>query len=533
MTRGAGYTGADETSPANSALSLGEGVGASRGDQADDRHLRQLVASWGLLADLCFADMLLFVASGNNHATTSAIATQNVLVAPQHFVVAAQVRPTTSQTLYQSDLVGDVVSSLHRPILADAWASATILEGHTHALGTAQPARIECIPVRRNGRVLAVLTREWALDSARRPGRLERTYLDLFEKLAAMVADATFPFAVDDDAHETLRVGDGVVVLDADRRATFASPNAVSALHRMGTYLNAEGRTLEELGLAAIRVERVFVGRLPQFAEVERGEVRPGVLAAGAARVVVAARAMPLIRAGEVSGALVLLRDVTDVRRRDRLLTTKDAQVREVHHRVKNNLQTISALLRLQGRRLHSIEAKQAIEESVRRIRSIALVHETLSRGASEAVPFGEIVRPLVRMVEEGLGSSDRPVEFTVHGDAGDVPAEVATPLAVVLTELLQNAVEHGFPEALGPRRGEVSVTLNNDGSELRVVVRDNGIGLPASFTPANDSSLGLTIVRSLVANELGGVIAFYNGAEGGAVVELRVPMATDPRHAP
>ena len=80
-----------------------------------------------------------------------------------------------------------------------------------------------------------------------------------------------------------------------------------------------------------------------------------------------------------MTGAVVLLRDVSDLRRRDRLLVSKDATIREIHHRVKNNLQTISSLLRLHGRRLESHEARAALEESVRRIRSIALVHETLS----------------------------------------------------------------------------------------------------------------------------------------------------------
>src|SRR3712207_5997493 len=165
------------------------------------------------------------------------------------------------------------------------------------------------------------------------------------------------------------------------------------------------------------------------------------------AEVTVVMRCLPLLAEGVVTGALVLLRDISELRRRDRLLVSMDATIREIHHRVKNNLQTISSLLRLQGRRLDSKEAKAAIEESVRRIRSIALVHETLSRETGDDVSFNEIVRPLVRMVEESLLSPDRPVRVVVEGDAGQLPARIATPLAVVLTELVQNAVDHGFPE--------------------------------------------------------------------------------------
>src|SRR5207253_5321725 len=133
-------------------------------------------------------------------------------------------------------------------------------------------------------------------------------------------------------------------------------------------------------------VRLAFATRLPATEEVER---MPDVI--------VLVRSIPLLDNGRASGALVLMRDVTDLRRRDRLLLSKDATIREVHHRVKNNLQTISSLLRIQGRRLEHEEAKLAIEESVRRIRSIALVHETLSRAAGEELEFDEILRQLTR----------------------------------------------------------------------------------------------------------------------------------------
>ena len=174
-------------------------------------------------------------------------------------------------------------------------------------------------------------------------------------------------------------------------------------------------------------------------------------------------------RGAGVTGGLLLVRDVTEVRKRDKLLLSKDATIREIHHRVKNNLQTISSLLRLQGRRLNSEEAKAAVAESVRRIRTIALVHETLSREPGDDVAFLEIVRPLLRLAEEGLQSPDRPVRFTVQGEGGRLPSTIATPLSVVLTELLQNAVDHGFPE--GSAGGDVVVVLDNADGVLQIRV--------------------------------------------------------------
>ena len=165
---------------------------------------------------------------------------------------------------------------------------------------------------------------------------------------------------------------------------------------------------LAELGFHDGAVRQAFERRVPVIEEVEQG-VDTTLLC----------RCMPVIRADEVIAGVLLVRDVTELRKRDRLLLSKDATIREIHHRVKNNLQTISSLLRLQARRLTNPEAKAAIEESVRRIRSIALVHESLSREPGEDVPFIEIVRPLLRLVEEGLQSPDRPVRFTVQGDGG------------------------------------------------------------------------------------------------------------------
>ena len=252
----------------------------------------------------------------------------------------------------------------------------------------------------------------------------------------------------------------------------------------------------------------------------------------GQADVSVLIRCIPLIDHGTVSGAVVLTRDVSELRRRDRLLLSKDATIREIHHRVKNNLQTISSLLRLQGRRFSSPEAKQAIEESVRRIRAIALVHETLSREAGDDVAFVEIVRPLLRMVEEGMSSEDRPVSFSVDGDAGFLPATVATPLSVVLNELLQNAIDHAFPTELDLQAapGRVVVSLANDGERLQATVIDDGVGIPEDFALESVTGLGLSIVRTLVTSELVGTISLERGsgegARPGTIVRLDVPVA-------
>jgi two-component system, sensor histidine kinase PdtaS len=477
----------------------------TRLDASRQAHLQRLVASWGPLADLCFADLLLFVPIAGEDA--------------RRFVVVGQVRPTTNQTVYRQDFVGELVDDVERPLVARAYKSGEIVEGEINRAPLHDRVRVLCIPVRHQGQVVAVVSRESLPSMGREPGELERTYVDVFDRFGRMIAAGTFPFTADDpEPEEAPRVGDGAIVLDAAGRVEYGSPNAISALHKIGVHANAEGMRLGDLGLDEVAVRTAMAIGAPVTEEIERGQ-----------EVTVLLRCLPLIDEGVVTGALVLLRDISELRRRDRLLISMDATIREIHHRVKNNLQTISSLLRLQSRRLDSPEAKDALEESVRRIRSIALVHETLSRETGDDVQFNDIVRPLVRMVEESLLSPDRPVRVTVDGDAGKLPARVATPLAVVLTELLQNAVDHGYPR--DGDGGGVMVTLENDGNELRLLVTDDGVGLPAGFALEDATGLGLSIVRSLVTSQMEGSIEMRTNPGGrGAGVDVRVPLLINER---
>ncbi|HVE92458.1 MAG TPA: sensor histidine kinase, partial [Actinomycetota bacterium] len=206
-------------------------------------------------------------------------------------------------------------------------------------------------------------------------------------------------------------------------------------------------------------------------------------------------------------------------RRRDRMLMYKDAVIREIHHRVKNNLQTIASLLRLQSRRLTSDEAKDALEESVRRISTIALVHETLSSASSDLVDFAEVVRGVMNMLEDGLGLDQRGVRQEVQGQVGELPAVVATPLALVLTELVQNAAEHAF---VGREGGTITIELERVDASICATVADDGVGMPESFT-WEGAGLGLKIVQALVDHEMKGSLEMERS--GGTTVRVRVPL--------
>jgi two-component sensor histidine kinase/PAS domain-containing protein len=486
-------------------------------DESQLAHLQRLLGTWGILADLSFSDLVLLAPVAAPRGEGDVDTT---------LVVLGQMRPSNSATVVQYDLVGLTVDGGTWPQAVLTVESGEVTRGEVEFDPDDEPVRLHCIPVRHEGNLVAVLARLSA-GAGRRPGHLERIYRDLFERLAIMVAESTFPFPSEEVAtEEAPRVGDGVVLVDEEGQVRYASPNATNALHRMGMYSRIEGRRLTDLGIEESAIEWALASALPVVEEVER---RPDVT--------VLIHCIPLLADGDVTGCLVLLRDVTDVRRLDRLLLSKDAAIREVHHRVKNNLQTISALLRLQARRLPPGGGRVALFEAERRVRSIAIVHEILSREPGDQVPFEEIVTSLIRMAEDSVVLS-RKLSFDVIGSLGEVPADVATPLAVVLAELLQNAVEHAYLDAEGDDDGEmavqavghIQVRLINEPSGLTLEVADDGSGLPPGFDIDASESLGLSIVRDLVRSQLDGTITMRNRSDvqpgyRGTVVTIGLPM--------
>ena len=474
-------------------------------DQVD--HLHLLAAEWQLLSDLSFADLLMWVRAEDMEGT---------------YVCVAQVRPTTGMTAYYDDQVARTLKGDDAEHLTAAYAGRIWREGDPVWFGDT-PARHEAIPVRRepDGPVIAVIARDTNLRTVHGSGRLESNYLTIADDLAQMVTDGSFPPPrLPGETTTAPRVGDGLVRLNAAGKVKYVSPNALSAYRRLGV----SGHLLDEdlAALTAHLADDPFDGgdAVARINSALRGDTPPRkeIEARGAT---VLMRALPLRPVGSPAGALILVRDVTEVRSRDRALMTKDATIREIHHRVKNNLQTVAALLRLQARRVGAPQARAALEESVRRVASIALVHETLSHSSDEAVAFDEIVDRISSMAAE-VAAAESQVRLRRSGSFGVLPAEVATPLVMILNELLQNAVEHAY----GPgQSGEVVLSVERRPKELRVVIADEGRGLPESFRIENSQRLGLQIVRTLATGELRGTIDLRPREGGGTEAVLGVPL--------
>jgi two-component sensor histidine kinase len=458
--------------------------------------LRELVADWQILSDLSFADLILWVPIR-----------KDAMSWPTGYIAVAHIRPTTAATVFANDVIGDEIRWGERTYLDEALSSAEIIRDTEPQQFGDLMIKEETIPVLMDEKVIAVISRHRNSDLMRQPSKLELNYREIAHELYRMVAEGNFPYKDAGSLFDpTPRVGDGLIRIDVNGTISYASPNARSAFSRMGWSNELIGYPLGDIAHQLAREsvdasDESLKGRLSGRA-LRRVEVEnPG----GTIDLIV----LPILAGQDRTGAIVLLNNVTELRRRERELVTKDATIREIHHRVKNNLQTVSALLRLQARRIDNPEASQALNEAVRRIASIALVHETLSGGSDASVGFDDV---LDRLVRHALELTPRLNEVTISrtGQLGSVDPRIATPLALVITELIYNALEHGLED----EGTELTIAIERDGQSAHVTIIDDGVGLPVGFDLTQSSNLGLQIVRTLTENELRGTLSLVSNAE-------------------
>ena len=466
--------------------------------------LEALLSEWTLISDLAFADLLLWLPTWNEAG----------------FVVAGQIRPATARSHIHDDLVGHFAPRGRHFELDRAFASGTI----TNGAPTESHAVTQAIPVKFGERTIAVLGR---YSGASQTGRLEEVYEKCVTDLLNMVTLGEFPRPNDNDQGTggrggAPRVGDGLMILDQKGRIEYASPNARSAFRRLGFSIDLENHSLSELVSKLNRrgvpindtLSLVARGRIQATAELHSGKSAATL------------RSIPITSNGTQTSTLVLVRDVTDLRRREQALLGKDAAIREVHHRVKNNLQTVASLLRLQGRRLTDESARIAIAEAGRRVATIAVVHDLLAHNPGDLVDFDEVAQRVVRLtIEAGLPVE---VDLRMNFNFGRLPTDQATPFALILAELVSNCLEHA---AKGRNQVAIEIKATSNSNSYQLSVCDDGPGIE----PNQDleKGIGIPIVTTLVKDELNGNIRFMpnpglakNTGEfnQGTCIEIEVP---------
>nr|WP_245190313.1 histidine kinase N-terminal domain-containing protein [Leucobacter exalbidus] len=458
-----------------------------------------------LLADLALSDVVLWAPTEDGN-----------------YLAIAHARPAGSVTLFYRDVIGDFLRPDWRELVDEAMATGLPVESTSPAWFEENPMRLTAHSVSRTdteGAVFgpfAVVTVHSSVIDTQKASRIGAAFREVADDLFGMIEAGLFPSRGKSRVGQqgAPRASDGLVRVNLEGIATFASPNTQTTFNALGFRDEIEGENFSEVIAEVVKGQFDTDESQPLVAQ---GKIAKRIEIDARGRTV-ALRSIPVTRDGQRVGGVVLTRDVTELRQQAQELITKDATIREIHHRVKNNLQTVASLLRVQARRARSEEAKQVLGQAMRRVAAIAVVHDTLSTGLAQIVDFDVVFARVLGLAAEVASLHGTTVHPHKEGSFGELPSEYATPLALALTEIVTNAVEHG----LAGREGDVDITAHRTEDRLSVEIIDTGTGLPGGTV---GDGLGTQIVRTLIEGELGGSITWGPDVRGGTRVAIQIPL--------
>lgn len=417
--------------------------------------------------------------------------------------VVAQAKPHTSFSRYEPNALGSRVRQAEEPLIwrtletaqpirgKREWGLGALLDMYAFPLCDADGACIAAVSFEANPLKI----------------RLER-YAYVLETACMLLSGAQTP--ADPEQYKALSASDGIVIADSQHKIRFVNTAALRIYKVLGVG-EAVGLQLFDRRMTMHIVKETTVSRHPYEKEIEAGNL------------VLLQRSIPILVDGQQRRTVLVISDVTDLRKKEKELLIKSAVIQEIHHRVKNNLQTIASLLRLQARRTQSEEVRAALRESVNRILSISVVHEFLSQQDAEAIDVVEVARNILAAVTQTMLEPGFSLQTRFEGGTVILPSEKASSLALVLNELVQNAVEHAF---VGRAEGCIGLRIATRPDAYEIDLYDDGAGYGADFNPQQSRRLGLQIVRTLVEDDLGGSLRLYS--DGGAHAAIVMPRAAE-----
>jgi len=467
--------------------------------------LERIAAGLAITADVSRADVLLYC------------------LGAQGAGVIAQVQPRSISSLYRQSQIGHTVSPDEQPLVFRALQEGRAGASHRD-LPEGTPVVQEVYPVRNaSGDVIAALSVETNLIAHERHRRRHRSFQRAIRWLQGMAIRGEL---VEAAGLSPFGEWDGIVYVDGQRRIAYLSGIANNLYRRLGYLLELRGTLLADLqtGDEALVRQAMEMGRC---LEEERREGRHlwnrKVIPLWPREPTGLRRWRPpwtVPSSSQVAGALVMVHDLTEERLREEELRLKATMVQEVHHRVKNNLQAVASLLRIQARRLEGQpEALQALQEAVGRILSVAVIHEFLSEAEEQRINIRDVCQRIIAQLRTVNITPDRKIHLEVQGPSIYLPSRQATACALVVNELLENALKHGYQ---GRQAGSITVTLHDGGDVVGIDVQDVGGQLPAGFDLEREAGLGLQIVRTLVEEDLRG--CFDLRANGGVTAVIVFP---------
>jgi len=472
--------------------------------------LNRIKQQLGIVADISRAEVLLYTPLVEGATTVLGHA-------PPHSVTPA----------YAKNYLDAEVTLLDMPVVANAISSGRKQQGQQGVFGDGAQVVIEVLPIHSpedKSRVIGAISIDTSLLEYERHRRRNQAFRKALEQLQFMLTRGRLTNA------ETLSPfgeHDGLMVVDKTGAIRYTSGVAANLYRRLGYVSNLIGLNLKHIhtpddklfhkalkSRLCVECESDDSGRhwvrkaIPLFAKPRLKEKFFGLFTH---------RQMP----DELTGVLIVLSDLTEERRQAQEIRVKNAMIQEVHHRVKNNLQTIAALLRIQGRRIEEPAASIALQDATNRILSVAVIHEYLSDQGSSTINIKDICQRIIAQLQQGIIDPEKHIAFQLSGPSIWLPPRQATATALVINELLQNSLEHGFE---AKDRGSISIVLTDEGDHVIITISDDGEGLPDTFDANDLRSLGLQIANTLVTEDLQGSLSFQN--DSGVTATIIFPKA-------
>jgi two-component sensor histidine kinase len=458
---------------------------------ADAGLLNSIRKALPILSDLSRSDLLLYVSVGQQQA-----------------LVSDQARPHSIFPVYEEDLVGKRVGPDEAPWVFQALSHTRLRRGEQSAMVHNVPIMREPLAVvGSSGRAIAVLCIETNLLAYERHRRRSAPFRRALQQLQEMALRGELV-----DAEELAPFGehDGIVVAGLQGEIRYVSGIAANLYRRIGYMSSLVRESVYELETADAELvdEALKSGKCIEREQREHGriwirKVIPLYVRRSWWRSLLGrARGVPSPTGSIPVGAIWTVHDATEARDKEQELKAKLAMIQEVHHRVKNSLQSIASLLRLQARRADLEQVQHALLETVNRILSVAVVHEFLSHDSVSVINLREVAQRILDQMMETVVNPEKSIEFRLGGPAIYLSSQQATACALVINELLLNAMEHGYEQR---DVGLVKVDLADEGDWIEIEIRDDGAGLRSDFDLDEHGGLGLRIVNTLVKGDLKG----------------------------
>lgn len=414
-------------------------------------------------------------------------------------LVVAHARPSTSKSLYHTSIVGQKVYSENEPGVLFSLLSGKPVIGsrglYPHEQVTMQQ---NIVPIKnKRGSTIGVLIMEEDISEKVQQEKNVEMLIETTEHLS----ETLLQMAMSVNKVPAL-IHEGIILYNDKDKITYANSRANELLRDIGYRESITGQLIDDFCFGKFTKDKIKENGGMICEEFQQG------------RFCVQLKAVSIYREHRVVGGILLLRDISEIKEKDKQLMIKSAVIKEIHHRVKNNLQTIASLLRLQMRRSHSTEIEKIFRESINRITSISIVHEFLAQDGLDMIDCREVLENIANGIISSMAKPEQVIEVCISGGSLYLASDKATSLSLIVNELIQNCVNHAF---LDYREGRIDILLKEENEFVQVTVADNGVGFTYDGKPLK-GHLGLQIVDTMVRENLNGSLLFVNTGKGTQV---------------